>query len=98
MLIPKLSLASRRLSLYYARLSKRELTRLGANLRRERVERAITQEKQAEMVDLNIRTLQKIEAGQTHILLTTVLRLQRALGCSWGKLMPARGNFSERAR
>ncbi len=37
---------------------------------------------------LNIRTLQKIEAGQLNILLTTVLRLQRALGCIWQKLMP----------
>jgi hypothetical protein len=37
---------------------------------------------------LNIRTVQKIEAGQIDILLTTVLRIQRALGCSWSKLLP----------
>lgn len=36
----------------------------------------------AEKTDLNIRTLQKSEAGQTNILLTTVVRLKRALGCS----------------
>lgn len=68
--------------------TKGELVRFGANVRRERVARAITQEKMAEMVDLNIRNLQKIEAGQLNILLTTVLRIQRALGCSWEKLMP----------
>lgn len=68
---------------------KREITRFGMNLRRERVARAITQEKLAELVDLNIRTLQKIEAGETNILLTTVLRIQRALGCDWDELMPS---------
>lgn len=50
--------------------------------------RSVTQERLAELVDLNIRTLQRIEAGETNILLTTVLRFQRALGCSWESLMP----------
>jgi transcriptional regulator with XRE-family HTH domain len=67
---------------------KRVMIRFGANLRRERVARSITQEKMAEMADLNIRTLQRIEAGEFNLLLTTVLRIQRALGCSWEKLMP----------
>jgi DNA-binding XRE family transcriptional regulator len=40
------------------------------------------------MVDLNIRTVQKIEAGELNVLLTTVLRMQRALGCRWEDLMP----------
>lgn len=40
------------------------------------------------MVDLNIRTIQKIEAGELNVLLTTVLRMQRALGCRWEELMP----------
>jgi len=65
----------------------RQLNRLGANLRRERVARKITQEKLAEDADLNIRTLQKIEAGQTNILVTTAMRLREALGCSWDALM-----------
>lgn len=47
----------------------------------------ITQEKLAELVDLNIRTIQKIEAGAVNILLTTVLRLQKALDCSWDDLL-----------
>lgn len=49
--------------------------------------RAITQEKLAELVDLNIRTLQRIEAGETNLLLTTALRLQRALQCTWESLV-----------
>ena len=57
------------------------------NLRRERMRRKITQEKLAEFVELNIRTVQKIEAGDVNILLTTVLRLRKALGCSWDALM-----------
>jgi transcriptional regulator with XRE-family HTH domain len=43
--------------------------------------RKVTQERLAELADLNIRTLQKIEAGQTNILVTTAGRLARALGC-----------------
>lgn len=57
-------------------------------MRRERTAKAITQEALAEMVDLNVRTVQKIEAGEINILLTTVLRIQKALGCRWDQLMP----------
>jgi len=64
-----------------------ELQIFGANLRRERTSRNITQEKLAELADLNIRTLQKIEAGQTNILITTAKRLRKGVGCSWESLM-----------
>jgi transcriptional regulator with XRE-family HTH domain len=49
-----------------------ELRTLGANIRRERTARGITQEKLAEKADLNLRTVQKIEAGDINILVTTV--------------------------
>jgi DNA-binding XRE family transcriptional regulator len=65
----------------------RQLKAFGANVRRERMAKGLTQEKLAELVDLNIRTIQKIEAGHVNILLTTVLRLQKALDCSWESLM-----------
>lgn len=52
--------------------------------------REVTQEKLAELVDFNVRTVQAIEAGRTNILLTTVLRFQRALKCPWDALMPKR--------
>lgn len=71
--------------------SERSLTKqlktFGANVRRERMAGAITQEKFAEMVDLNIRTLQKIEAGETNILITTAIRIRTALRCTWESLM-----------
>jgi hypothetical protein len=35
----------------------------------------------------NIRSLQSIEAGELNVLVTTAMRLQRALGCDWDKLM-----------
>jgi transcriptional regulator with XRE-family HTH domain len=65
----------------------RQLRKFGGDLRRERMRRKLTQEKLAEMADLNIRTLQKIEAGQTNILVTTAARLRKALGCSWGAIL-----------
>jgi len=53
----------------------------------KRMRRNVTQEKLAELADLNIRTLQKIEAGETNILVTTAVRLRRALGCPWEELL-----------
>jgi transcriptional regulator with XRE-family HTH domain len=67
-----------------------ELERFGANIRRERNARNLTQEKLAELADLNIRTIQKIEAGDLNVLITTAIRLQRALKCPWDNLLPSR--------
>jgi len=64
-----------------------QIRKFGANLRRERNARCVTQQQLAEMVDLNIRTVQKIEAGRINILITTAMRLKKALGCSWEKLL-----------
>jgi transcriptional regulator with XRE-family HTH domain len=65
----------------------KQLKHFGANVRRERMNRNLTQEKLAERVNLNTRTVQKIEAGHVNILLTTVLRIQKALGCRWDDLL-----------
>jgi transcriptional regulator with XRE-family HTH domain len=61
---------------------------MGVRIRRERVARGLTQEKLAELSDLNIRTLQKIEAGQINILVTTAVRIRVALGSEWREIMP----------
>jgi transcriptional regulator with XRE-family HTH domain len=66
----------------------KDLATFGANVRRERIRKQITQEKLAEFADLNIRTVQKIEAGQLNVLITTAIRLQRALDCPWDQLLP----------
>jgi len=62
------------------------VVRFGANLRRERTARNITQQRLAELADLNVRTIQKIEAGNITILINTAARLQKALGCPWDRL------------
>ena len=46
----------------------------------------MTQERLAELANLNIRTVQKVEAGQVNLLITTVVRIARALDCSLDKL------------
>jgi transcriptional regulator with XRE-family HTH domain len=69
---------------------KVQLRTFGANVRRLRMERGMTQDKLAELADLHIRTVQKIEAGQTNILITTAARIQNVLACDWGKLLALR--------
>jgi len=64
-----------------------QLKGFGANVRRERVAAGLTQERLAEKADLNIRTLQSIEAGELNVLVTTAMRLQIALDCPWENLM-----------
>jgi transcriptional regulator with XRE-family HTH domain len=61
--------------------------KFGANLRRERVAKGISQEKLAELADLNIRTVQRIEAGEITILITTADRLKSALDSNWNNLL-----------
>ena len=64
-----------------------QLTSFGANVRRLRLKAKLTQERLAEQVGLNPRTIQKIEAGKLDILCTTLIRLQSALKCAWDELM-----------
>jgi transcriptional regulator with XRE-family HTH domain len=63
------------------------LKTVGANIRRKRVASGLTQEKLAELAELAPRTIQKIEAGQITILITTLRRLRQALGCSYEELL-----------
>jgi transcriptional regulator with XRE-family HTH domain len=58
----------------------------GKNLRDIRKAKELSQEKLAEMADLHPRALQKIEAGDVNVTLSTILRLQTALGCPWENL------------
>ena len=57
-------------------------------MRRERMNKGMTQEQLAEFADLNIRNVQRIEAGEIDVLLSTIVRIRKALGCSWEKLIP----------
>lgn len=64
------------------------LKQLGDNIRRERMSKNITQQQLAELADLNIRNVQRIEAGESDILFSTLARIKKALGCSWEILIP----------
>lgn len=65
-----------------------QLKSLGANVRRERNAKGITQEQLAEKIDISLRNMQRIEAGEINPLATTLIRLRQALGCSAEKLIP----------
>ena len=65
-----------------------QLKEFGANVRRERVALEMTQGRLAELIDIDIRNVRKIEAGETNVLITTATRLRQALGCSAEKLIP----------
>lgn len=73
-------------------IPKKEWKRIkafGANVRRERVRRALTQEELAERAEIATRNLQKIEAGEINLRFTTAFRIQLGLRCSWKRLMPS---------
>lgn len=63
------------------------LAAVGGNVRRLRVARKLTQERLAELVGVNPRTVQKIEAGKLNVLATTLERLKAALKCDWDEMM-----------
>ena len=65
------------------------LKRVGSNIQRERKAAGLTQEALAEAANLAPRTVQKIEAGRITILITTLHRLQRAIGCRFETLLAA---------
>lgn len=60
---------------------------LGGNVRPARVKHQLTQQKLADLADLNVRTISKIEAGQLNIRPHTLKRIQRAIGCSFSELL-----------
>jgi len=53
-----------------------------------RMARDMRQQKLAELADLNIRNVQRIEAGEIDILLSTTVRIRKALGCALDRLLP----------
>jgi transcriptional regulator with XRE-family HTH domain len=64
------------------------LKHLGDNIRRERTAKGMSQQQLAELADLNIRNVQRIEAGEIDVLLTTTVRIRKALVCPWERLVP----------
>lgn len=69
------------------KISDKWLRSVGDNIRRERKAAGLTQEKLAEKADLAPRVIQKIEAGQITILISTLRRLRKVLGCRYDDLL-----------
>ena len=63
-------------------------SRLLANVRRERVRCGLSRDALAERAEIATRNLQKIEAGEINILVTTAFRIQMGLRCPWKRLAP----------
>jgi transcriptional regulator with XRE-family HTH domain len=64
------------------------LKSFGANVRRIRSAQRMTQERLAELADLDVRHIRRLEAAERNAWVTTVVRIQEALGCRWDELMP----------
>lgn len=61
---------------------------VGRAIKAARVAAGLTQEKLAEKAEIAPRVLQKIEAGQITILVTTLIRIRREIGCDYDDLLP----------
>ena len=68
----------------------RELRALGARVRALRVEAGLTLERAAEKCDLDLKHLQKIEAGTLNVTFVTLVRLAHGFRVSMGGLFPGR--------
>lgn len=56
------------------------LAYLGANVRRLRLRRRMSQPRFAELIDMNLRFLQRIESGQVNLRFHSLIRLATKLG------------------
>lgn len=61
---------------------------VGRAIKAARLAAGLTQEKLAEKADIAPRVLQKIEAGQITILVTTLIRIRRKIECDYDDLLP----------
>jgi transcriptional regulator with XRE-family HTH domain len=64
------------------------LKQLGGNVRRERVAKRMSQQALAETADLDIRSVQRIEAGEINVLFFTMTRIAKSLGCPLESFIP----------
>ena len=69
------------------RVPQHQLEILSRNIKRLRARRGWSQEVLAERADIAPRYLQFIEAGDFGCSLAVLLRLRRALRCSWNRLL-----------
>lgn len=66
--------------------TRRHLAYIGANVRRGRERAGLTQERLAEMAELDLRFVQRVERGQTNSSVAVLVALADALGVAPGSL------------
>jgi DNA-binding XRE family transcriptional regulator len=60
---------------------------VGRNICRIRMEAMVTQEKLAELLDIDRRSIQRIESGRWNMTIDYLDRFRRALRCEWSDLL-----------
>ena len=63
------------------------LVRIGDNIRKRRTELGLSQTELANKVGVSMRTIQRIEKGETHMRMTIAISLSRALDVSIDSLL-----------
>jgi transcriptional regulator with XRE-family HTH domain len=69
------------------RVPQEQLDLFSRNLKRLRTKAGLSQEELAERAEITARYLQSIEAGSFGASLAVLIRLRRALGCSWNRFL-----------
>lgn len=68
-----------------------------SNIRRNRQEKGLTQEKLAEAAGLSLKMVQKLEGGQTGFRMETFIRVSQALNIPFVSLVGIQGEDNETA-
>jgi transcriptional regulator with XRE-family HTH domain len=61
--------------------------RVGRTIQQLRLEKQLTQERLSERAGIDLRSLQRIEAGSWNMTVDYLDRLRRALRCKWSDLV-----------
>ena len=73
------------------KLLQAKVKMLGRNVARLRTQAGLSQERLAELAEIHTRFLQKVEGGKLGTSLAVLIRLKRALKCSWDDLLAGIG-------
>jgi transcriptional regulator with XRE-family HTH domain len=73
------------------KLTPPKIKALGRNVARLRNQANLSQERLAELTEIHTRFLQKVEGGQLGASLAVLIRLKKALKCSWDDLLAGIG-------
>ncbi len=73
------------------RLAPSKIKILGQNIARLRTQAGLSQERLAELAEIHVRFLQKVEGWELGASLAVLVRLKKVLKCSWDDLLAGVG-------